>query len=114
LRARAGELAERRRAVVLAREAKERVRREREQTAARDRHLSSLAKRQADAWRRVEALVITKRPGDYDAAITLLQDLREIGERKGRRTEVTERIRALREVHAKKPSFLGRLRKAGF
>jgi len=38
--------------------------REFEQAAAHDRHLSMLAKRQADARRRVEALVITKRPGD--------------------------------------------------
>jgi hypothetical protein len=114
LRARAEALAEQRREVILAREAKERMRREREQAAARDRHLSMLAKRQADAWRRVEAFVITKRPGDYDAAITLLQDLREIGERKDRRVEVAARVRALREVHAKKPSFLARLRKAGF
>jgi len=73
-----------------------------------------LAKRQADAWRRVEALVVTKRPGDYDAAIILLRDLLEISERKGRGVEVAERIRALREVHAKKPSFLARLKKARF
>ena len=114
LRARAEVLAERRREVLLAREAKERLRREREQTAARDRHLITLAKRQAGAWRQVEALVITKRPGDYHAAIALLKDLREIGERQGRRGEFTERVRALRNVHAKKPSFLARLRKAGF
>jgi hypothetical protein len=113
LRARAEVLAEQRREVLLAREAKERLRREREQTAARDRHLSTVAKRQAAAWRQVEALVITKRPGDYDAAVALLQDLREIAERKGRRVEVIERIRALREVHAKKPSFLASLKKAG-
>ena len=114
LRARAVVLAKQRQEVLLAREAKERLRREREQNAARDRHLSTLAKRQAAAWRQVEALVITKRPGAYDEAFTLLQDLREIGERKGRRVEVTERIRAVRELHAKKPSFLARLRKAGF
>jgi hypothetical protein len=113
LRARAEVLAEQRREVLLAREAKERLRREREQTAARDRHLSTLAKRPADAWRRVEMLVITKRPGDYDAAITLLKDLREIGQQKGQTQKVAERIRALREAHAKKPSFLARMRKAG-
>ena len=44
----------------------------------------------------------------------LRSDLREIGERKGRLVEVTKRIRALREAHAKKPSFLARLSKAGF
>jgi len=113
LRARAEVLAEQRREVIRVRAAKERMRGEREQAAARDRYLSTLAKRQADAWRRVEALVITKRPRDYDAAIALLRDLREIGERKGRREEFTEHIRALREAHAKKPSFLARLRKAG-
>lgn len=113
LRARAEALAEQRREVLLAREAKERLRREREQTAARDRHLSTLAKRQADAWRRVETLIASKRPTDYDAAVTLLQDLREIGERKGRGVEVAQRLRALRDAHAKKPSLLARLRKAG-
>lgn len=83
LRARAEVLAEQRREVIRVRAAKERMRGDREQAAARDRYLSTLAKRQADAWRRVEALVITKRPRDYDAAIALLRDLREIGERKG-------------------------------
>lgn len=113
LRAGASELADGRRLVNRAREAKERARREREQAVARERHLTALAKRQADAWRRVEALVVTKRPGDYDAAVTLFKDLREIGERQGRSVEVGGRIGALREAHAKKPSLLARLRKAG-
>ena len=114
LRARAEGLAEQRREVARAREAKKRMRREREQAAARDRHLSMSAKRQADAWRRVEMLVATKRPADYDTAVTLLKDLHEVGERKGRSVEVGDRIRALRDAHAKKPSLLARLRKAGF
>jgi len=113
LRARAEESAEQRRQVIVARDAKERARREREQAAARERHLITLAKRQTEAWRRVDALVVTRRPGDYDAAIILLNDLREIGERKGRGAEIAKRIRALREVHAKKTSLLARLRKAG-
>ena len=87
--------------------------REREQAAARNRHLNMLAKRQADAWRRIDALVVTKRPGDYDAAITLLQDLREVAERKDRSAAFAARVRALREAHAKKPSLLTRLKKAG-
>ncbi len=88
--------------------------REREQVAARDRHLNMLAKRQTDAWRRIDALVVTKRPGDYDAAITLLQDLCEVAERKDRTAAFAARVDALREVHAKKPSLLARLKKAGF
>ena len=114
LRARAEELAEQRRQIIIARESKERVRQEREQAAARERHLMTLAKRQPEAWRRVDALVATKRPGDYDAALTLLKDLCEIGERNGLSVEVATRIRGLREAHAKKTSFLARLKKAGF
>jgi hypothetical protein len=45
--------------------------------------------------------------------LALLKDLREISKRKGLMEEVTERIRVLRDAHAKKPSFLARLRKAG-
>jgi hypothetical protein len=56
LRVRTAELADQRRARILAREARERARCEREQAAGRDRHLNQLAKRQADAWRRVETL----------------------------------------------------------
>jgi hypothetical protein len=113
LRARAEESAEQRRQVIAARDAKEHALREREQAVARERHLITLSKRQTEAWRRIDALVATKRPGDYDAAITLLKDLREIAERKGRSMEIANRIRRLREAHAKKPSLLARLRKAG-
>jgi hypothetical protein len=74
--------------------------------------LTSLAKRTPDAWRRVDALIATKRPGDYAAAVALLEDLRDVGERDGRSVEFTRRLRALREAHAKKPSFLARLKKA--
>ena len=77
LRARAAAFAEQRQRVARAHDAKEQARREREETAARNRYLNGLVKRTADAWRRVEALVATRRPGDYDAAVTLLKDLRE-------------------------------------
>jgi hypothetical protein len=57
--------------------------------AARDRYLKKLAKREPD-------------------------DLRELGKRKGRREDVIRRIRALRQAQSTKPSFLERLRRAGF
>lgn len=72
-----------------------------------------LAKRERQAWQRVDALIGTRRPADYAAAVELLVDLRAVSEGKGRAVEFTERIGALREAHAKKPSLLGRLRKAG-
>ena len=111
--ARSSAIAEQRRQSVVARETKERARRERSAAAARERDLTKLAKRQTEAWRRVETLISTKRPGDYDAAIALLKDLHEIGQRKGGGEDVAKRIRALREKHAQKPSLLARLRSAG-
>lgn len=93
--------------------AKPKSAREREEAGARNRYLKKLAKREPKAWRQIETLVATRRPGDYDAAITLLKDLRELGARKGRSADVTRRIRALREAQATKPSFLERLRRAG-
>jgi hypothetical protein len=112
LLARSGALAERRRQAVVARETKERARRERSAAAARERDLTKLAKRQTEAWRRVETLISTKRPADYDAAIIPLKDLLEIGDRTGGGADIAKRIRALRESHATKPSLLARLRKA--
>jgi hypothetical protein len=110
--ARSGAMAEQRRQAVVARETEERARRAGAGAAARERDLAKLAKRQTEAWRRVDALISTKRPADYDAAISLLSDLHEIGERTGRAADVDKRIRLLRESHAKKPSFIARLRKA--
>jgi len=112
LRARGEAIAERRRKAAREREARERVEREREEEAARDRYLIDLAKRERQAWQRVDALIGTRRPADYAAAAELLVDLRDVSERKRRDAEFTERIRGLRQAHATKPSLLGRLRKA--
>jgi hypothetical protein len=64
-------------------------------------------------WRRVNALVDTKRPRDYDAAVQLLSDLRHVSGLKGRETVFTRRIAPLREAHAKTSTLLTRLTKAG-
>ena len=57
------------------------------------------------AWGEVEALIATKQPGKYDAAVALLKDLRELAVRSGRREEVERRLGRLHEQHAKKPSL---------
>jgi hypothetical protein len=113
LRARAEAIAERRRQIAREREARERAARERTEQAARDRYLTRLAKEERQAWRRVDALLGTKRPADYAAAVALLVDLRDARGRKERDTAFARRIGALREAHAKKPSRLLRLRRAG-
>ena len=61
----------------------------------------------------MEALIATKQPGKYDAAVALLRDLRELAVRSGRREEVEARLGRLHEQHAKKPSLISRLQAAG-
>ncbi|HYT68544.1 MAG TPA: hypothetical protein VEL51_19105, partial [Vicinamibacterales bacterium] len=113
LRARAESLAEARGQAAQQREVRERARREREQQVARDRYLTGLAKRERQAWQRIDALVGTKRPADYAAAVKLVGDLRDVSGRTGRGAAFGRRIAALRQAHAKNPNLLARLRKVG-
>jgi hypothetical protein len=113
LRARAETIAERRQKTAQEREARERAARERKEQAARARYLTGLAKRERQAWQRVDALIASRRPADYTAAVALLVDLRDASGRKGRDAAFTQRIGVLREAHAKKPGLLARLAKAG-
>ncbi|WP_406074690.1 hypothetical protein [Micromonospora sp. NBC_01638] len=92
---------------------RDRVRRERSATAARQRHLDTLASDQPAAWQRVDELIATKKPREYDAAVQLLVDLRDLGERDGDVASFRYRLADLRAVHARKPSLLERLNLAG-
>ena len=90
------------------RAARERARREREQAEARAKYLDDLARREPATWREVDDLITTKRPKDYDRAVTLLVDLRDLAGRSGRTAEAEARILGLRERHSNKPSLLKR------
>ncbi len=95
------------------RAAAERARRERAAAEERERYLNSLAKREPQVWKQVDANIATTRPGRYDEAVRLLCDLRELAVRGGRASDVEAQILQLCERHAGKPSFLERLRRAG-
>lgn len=90
--------------------AREKARREREAAEARQRHLDGLAGRDEEMWRRVDDLVASKKPTANAEAITLLTDLRDLCSRDGRESAFAARIQGLRDAHARKPSFLQRLR----
>lgn len=105
--------AEERRQRAAKREAKEHARREREQAAARAKHLEELAKREDMAWRETEALINTKQPRNYGRALDLLKDLRDLGAHLDKDDAFAAALRSLRSRHAKKPSFLARLDKEG-
>jgi hypothetical protein len=56
------------------RKAAERARREMVAAAAREQRLNALAAEQDQAWRRVAAMIETKKPREYDAAVELLAE----------------------------------------
>lgn len=93
--------------------ARKEARRRREQAIAREKHLKSLAKREPAAWEKVGALIATRAPSAYDEAVQLLRDLRAVVAQAGRAAEARGRIERLRDEHARKPSFVERLRRAG-
>jgi FtsZ-interacting cell division protein YlmF len=109
----AGDRAEERRRQQRERATREKARREREEAAARELRLNALAKREEEAWRRVGALIVSKQPKNYDEAIALLRDLRDLCVCAGREAEAAARIQGLQQEHANKPSFIKRLREAG-
>jgi len=64
--------------------------------------LDQLAREGDPAWSRVEAMIDTRKPAEYDAAVTLLTDLRAPAEREHRYDTFTLRTTALRQTNARK------------
>jgi hypothetical protein len=95
------------------RKAMERARLERERSAARAKHLDELARRGEAAWQEVEALIAAKSSKEYDLAVVLLADLRELAARSGGTAQADARIREIRRQHAKKYSLMERFDKKG-
>jgi hypothetical protein len=96
-----------------ARRSEEETRREATRALARQRRLDELARDEPGAWSRVDAMIATRKPAEYDAAVTLLTDLRALTEREAQLDEFTRRSLALRQRHARKASLLDRLTRAG-
>ena len=92
--------------------AKEKARREREAAILRQKYLDSLAGIEPKLWAEVECLVSSKQPKSYDQAVRILVDLRDLAAR-GEGGDFGLRKEALRQNHARKPSFIERLRKVG-
>ncbi|WP_406354353.1 hypothetical protein [Streptomyces sp. NBC_00658] len=80
---------------------------------AHESHLDHLAENAEQAWQDVANLIGQKQPGPYDAAVTLLKDLREVHDRAGTPEEFARRLHDLREQHRGKPSLMRRLTDAG-
>ena len=91
--------------------AKQKARREREAAIAREKHLDSLVGREAKLWTEIDELIGTKQSKNYDQAVTLLVDLRDLDARGKKGGDFRWRIETLRKAHLTKRSFLDRLKK---
>jgi hypothetical protein len=91
---------------------RERQRQDRERAAARAAYLDTLVGRVDDEWRRVEEWLTTKRQTDYDRAVGVLVDLRDVAARNGQIDNFMQRLEQLRTRHAKKVTLLERLQSA--
>jgi hypothetical protein len=77
------------------------------------KHLDQLATRTEAAWARAAELIETKRPRDYDLAVSLLRDLQALAERQEDPAPFRKRFGELRAKHQRKPSLLDRFDQAG-
>lgn len=64
-------------------------------------------------WEQIRALIATKQPASYDRAVELLVDLRDASAAPEREPHFRTQFDALCAEHARKPSFLTKLRRAG-
>jgi len=88
--------------------AKATARRERGAALAREKHLKSLAGREGRLWADVKSLVASKRQLDFDQAVTILVDLRDLAAGAAG-SDFQLRVGELRQMHARKRTFLERL-----
>ena len=92
--------------------AKEKAKRERAEAEARREYLESLVGKQNDLWSKVDKLIATKQPRRYDDAVSLLKDLHDLAQLKGKGADFEHRMAAVRRVNAAKGTLIERFRKA--
>ena len=92
--------------------AKEKAQHERAAARARAKHLDELTGKEPMLWQKVESFIATKQPKSYDQAVEVLADLRDLAARQDG-ADFGPRVEALRLAHARKPTFIERLDKAG-
>ncbi|HUP59157.1 MAG TPA: hypothetical protein VNA69_01925 [Thermoanaerobaculia bacterium] len=70
------------------------------------------ARREPAAWKEIQSLIATKQAASYDRAVDLLADLRDVATTQSREANFQSRLEALQTEHARKPSFISKLRRA--
>lgn len=80
--------------------------------ADRKQYLTQLARRKNAVWSQVEEHIQKRQPNEYDRAVILLTDLRDLAVQQGYESKFQAALENLRETHASKETFLRRLTKA--
>lgn len=88
--------------------AKEKAKKEKELALLREQHLDSIIGRETALWIKVESLLNTKQQQNYDRALKILIDLKDI-DRRTKKGNFSQKLKDLRMTHARKSSFIGRL-----
>lgn len=89
--------------------AAEQAQREREKAEARARRLDQLDGKEDATWHEVASLIATRLPKNYDQAVALLADLRDLARRSGEERSFQSRFVELRERHRAKSALQKRL-----
>ncbi len=89
--------------------AKEKARKEKEAAIAREKYLNGLAGRENEIWKKVDALILTKKPKDYDEAVRLLIDLKDFAKKNNTSSLFKSKLMVIRENHSRKSSFINRI-----
>lgn len=66
-----------------------------------------------EIWKKVDSLVLTKKPKDYDEAVRLLVDLHDLGKKNNTTSNFKEKLLDIRERHSRKSSLIKRIDYAG-
>lgn len=109
----ADEYAKERQRIAAEKAAREKERRDRETAKARVKYLDEIAEREPNLWNEVGTLIATKQPKNFDTAVRLLIDLRDLSIRNQTMNEFCSRIEDLKIAHSRKPSLIERMRRAG-
>ena len=93
--------------------AREKARKEKEEAIARKNYLNDLAKRENEIWEKVDSLILIKTAKEYDEAVRLLVDLRDLGKRNNTTRTFKSKLMTIKEKHSRKLSLLKRIDDAG-
>ena len=95
------------------RAAAERNRREAEADRLRRARLDAIVRRGESVWREIDAEIELRNAAGYDRAASLLFDLRAIAEETGETRSFDQRLQPILARHARKGSFIERLKRLG-